>query len=157
MRRQYDAKILLVDDCVENIDVALTSLGENYDVIVTTEGLKALDIAVKEQPDLILLDILMPAIDGYEVCRKLKKRQETSHIPVIFLTGVSSSENKKKGFEIGAVDYIIKPFETDELKARIKNHVLVKKAQEDLHKQKHLLEMKVEERTFERSEERRGG
>ena len=152
MRRQYDAKILLVDDCVENIDVALTSLGENYDVIVTTEGLKALDIAVKEQPDLILLDILMPAIDGYEVCRKLKKRQETSHIPVIFLTGVSSSENKKKGFEIGAVDYIIKPFETDELKARIKNHVLVKKAQEDLHKQKHLLEMKVEERTFELKE-----
>lgn len=152
MKKQYEAKILIVDDSVENIDVTVTSLGEDYDVIVATEGLKALEIALNEQPDIILLDILMPSIDGYEVCRKLKRRHETSHIPVIFLTGVSSSENKKKGFEIGAVDYIIKPFEADELKARIKSHILVKKAQDDLYKQKQLLEMKVEERTFELTE-----
>ena len=152
MKKHYTAKILLVDDTVDSIDLVIESLGEDYDIIVAKDGYTALGLASSEQPDIILLDIIMPSLNGCEVCKKLKSSRDTKHIPVIFLTGMTSSESKKTCFDIGAVDYITKPFEIEELKARVNNHILVKKAQENLHKQKHLLEMKVEERTFELKE-----
>lgn len=148
----FEKKILLVDDTLENIDVAIRTLGETYDLIVAKEGKKGFDLAVHEQPDLILLDVVMPGINGYEVCRMLKEEELTEHIPVIFLTSMTSSESKKMGFALGAVDYITKPFEVEELKARVKNHIIVKKYQDGLLKQKELLEMKVEERTYELKE-----
>lgn len=150
--KKYENKILLIDDTVENLDLAIETLGETYDMIVTKGGTGVFEIAVNEQPDLILLDIVMPGINGYEVCRKLKDDERTEHIPVIFLTSMSNSESKKNGFNIGAVDYITKPFEIEELKARVKNHIMLKKYQDGLVHQKHVLEMKVEERTFELKE-----
>jgi len=148
----FEKKILLVDDTLENIDVAIRTLGETYDLIVAKEGKKGFDLAIHEQPDLILLDVVMPGINGYEVCRMLKEEKTTEHIPVIFLTSMTSSESKKMGFALGAVDYITKPFEVEELRARVKNHIIVKKYQDGLLKQKELLEMKVEERTYELKE-----
>jgi putative two-component system response regulator len=147
-----ERKILLVDDTLENIDVAIRTLGETYDMIIAKDGKRGFELAKSEQPDLILLDVVMPGINGYEVCRILKEENSTEHIPVIFLTSMTSSESKKMGFALGVVDYITKPFEVEELKARVNNHIIVKKYQDGLLKQKELLEMKVEERTFELKE-----
>lgn len=152
MKKCITEKILLVDDDVESIDMVIRSLGNDYDIIVLKNGNDAMEIASDEQPDIILLDILMPLLNGCEICRKLKNDRKTKHIPVIFLTGITGSQSKKICFDAGAADYIVKPFETEELKARINNHIFLKKAQENLHTQKHLLEMKVEERTFELKE-----
>lgn len=145
----YEKKVLLVDDTLENIDVAIEVLGKTYDMIIAKNGKKGFLLAKSEQPDLILLDVVMPGINGYEVCKMLKNEKSTEHIPVIFLTSMSTSESKKTAFNLGAVDYITKPFEVEELKARVKNHIIVKKYQDGLLKQKELLEMKVDERTFE--------
>ncbi len=150
--KKYENRILLVDDTVENLDLAIETLGETYDMVVMKGGSGVFEMAANEQPDLILLDIVMPGINGYEVCRKLKEDKRTEHIPIIFLTSMSNSESKKNGFNIGAVDYITKPFEIEELKARVKNHIMLKKYQDGLVHQKHVLEMKVEERTFELKE-----
>lgn len=147
-----EAKILVVDDTSENIDIVVETLGSRYDLITAKDGKNALRLALSEQPDLILLDIVMPGVNGYDVCKALKSDMKTAYIPIIFLTSMSNSESKKIGFDMGAVDYIVKPFEIEELKARVSNHILVKKAQETLVKQKELLELKVEERTFELKE-----
>lgn len=152
MNGSFEAKILYVDDVNENIDIVLETLGDIYDIIVVKDGKAAIKMAKSECPDLVLLDIVMPGVNGYEVCKNLKSIKETKDIPIIFLTSMSNSTSKKTGFELGAVDYITKPFEIEELKARVHNHVLVKKAQENLFKQKELLELKVQERTFELKE-----
>jgi putative two-component system response regulator len=152
MIKKHENRIMLVDDAVYNLDIAVETLGELYDLVVVKDGATAIKIAEKEQPDLILLDIVMPGTNGYEVCRQLKNEKKTEHIPIIFLTSMSNSESKKNGFNMGAVDYITKPFEVEELKARVKNHIILKKYQDNLLQQKHLLEMKVEERTFELKE-----
>ena len=152
MKNYYKNTILVVDDTVENLDVVVHTLGEFYDVIVAKDGETAIRLAENEAPDLILLDIVMPGKNGYEVCRELKRNKKTVMIPVIFLTSMSGSESKKKGFDLGVVDYITKPFEIEELKARVNNHILVKTAQDNLQKQKEILEMKVAERTFELNE-----
>jgi len=152
MNGSFEAKILYVDDVNENIDIVLETLGDIYDIIVVKDGKTAIKMARSESPDLVLLDIVMPGVNGYEVCKNLKSIKETKDIPIIFLTSMSNSTSKKTGFELGAVDYITKPFEIEELKARVHNHVLVKKAQENLFKQKELLELKVQERTFELKE-----
>ncbi len=146
------SKIFLVEDCVDYIDIVVETFAHMYDVIVSRNGSEAVKVAMEEQPDLILLDIVMKGINGYEVCKDLKKNKETASIPVIFLTGMTSADSKKTGFDLGAVDYITKPFETEELKARVANHLIVKKARENLVLQKQLLEKKVEERTFELKE-----
>jgi putative two-component system response regulator len=148
----YGSKILLVEDTSDYIDIIFNSLGATYDIIVTREGEEAFDIAKNEQPDIVLLDIIMKGISGYDVCRKLKEDPGTEKIPVIFLTGMTNADSKKTGFDLGAVDYITKPFEVEELKARVVNHLIVKKAQDNLLKQKDLLEKKVDERTFELKE-----
>ena len=142
-------RILIVDDTPENIDVLIEILSE-YRRSVATNGEKALQIAGSgNPPDLILLDIMMPGMDGYEVCQKLKSEEKTKSIPVIFLTGMADEESEKKGLELGAVDYITKPISPPIVLERVKNHLLLKLARENLENQNDILEEKVKERTKE--------
>src|SRR5579862_8207208 len=102
--------ILLVDDAPANIQVANAILKDTYKVRIATNGAKALELAnATPPPDLILLDVMMPEMDGYEVCSRLKLESQTRDIPVIFLTGQTETEDETRGFEVGAVDYIHKP------------------------------------------------
>jgi len=111
--------VLVVDDATENIDVIVGLLKEQYKVKAAVNGMKALKIVEKNAPDLILLDIMMPEMDGYEVIKRLKSDIATRDIPVIFLTGKTEAADETKGFELGAVDYISKPFNPSVVKARV--------------------------------------
>jgi len=115
--------ILVVDDATENIDVIVSLLKEQYRVKAAVNGIKALKIVEKNPPDLILLDIMMPEMDGYEVITRLKENPLTRDIPVIFLTGKTEAADETKGFEMGAVDYISKPFSPSVVKARVHTHL----------------------------------
>ena len=140
--------VLVVDDTPENIDVLYGVLNKDYKVKAAPNGLKALKIAQGEKPpDLILLDIMMPEMDGYEVCERLKEDERTRDIPVIFVTAKTETEDENKGFEVGAVDYIIKPISPPIVKARVKTHLALKRAGDALKDQNRLLEQKVKERT----------
>ena len=122
--------VLVVDDATENIDVIVGLLKEQYRVKAAVNGVKALKIVEKKPPDLILLDIMMPEMDGYEVIAQLKNSPATRDIPVIFLTGKTEAADETKGFELGAVDYISKPFSPSVVKARVHTHLeLVKQRQ----------------------------
>ncbi|WDP84313.1 MAG: response regulator [Desulfobacter sp.] len=103
-------KILIVDDVPTNITVLTEILMDDYKMVCATNGSDALKLAASSAPDLILLDIMMPEMDGYEVCRRLKKEEKTGPIPVIFLTAKNQETDEIKGLEAGAVDYIAKPF-----------------------------------------------
>ena len=117
-------RILLVDDEPINLQVLIETLKDSYDLLVATCGAEALKIAHAEpRPDLILLDVMMPEMDGYEVIRRLRDDDLTSEIPVIFVTALNEPENEAKGLELGAVDYITKPFNLRITKARIKTHL----------------------------------
>jgi CheY-like chemotaxis protein len=126
------SKILLVDDSKENINVLIHSLKDEYRLAVSINGKDALKYVGKNHVDLILLDIMMPEVDGFEVCRKLKEDATTIDIPVIFITALDAPKHKQTGLELGAVDFITKPFDTLEVKARIKTHLNLKIAQEAL-------------------------
>lgn len=115
--------LLIVDDTKENIDVLGNLLREEYYVKFALSGKMALKIAEKFEPDLILLDIMMPEMDGYETCTKLKSNVKTSEIPVIFVTAKSEITDEQKGFEVGAVDYITKPIRPLIVKSRVKTHL----------------------------------
>jgi putative two-component system response regulator len=142
------ATILVVDDTSENIDVLKGLLKSDYKVKVALNGAKAINIANKEpQPDLILLDIMMPEMDGYEVCRRLKSDIKTARIPVIFVTAKNEVEDESKGFDLGAVDYITKPVSPPLLMRRVKTHL-------SLYDETRLLEHAVKERTSELNETR---
>lgn len=144
-----NCKILIVDDVESNIDL-LTSLLKNQYTFYSSNSGKGVLEQVKSSPvDLILLDIMMPEIDGYRVCRHLKEDESTRDIPIIFLTALSESEDKTRGFRLGAVDYITKPFDIEEVKARIETHLNLKLAREELQNQRAILEEKVKERTKE--------
>ncbi|MBD3321518.1 MAG: response regulator [Chitinivibrionales bacterium] len=117
--------ILVVDDAEENIDVLLELLGDDYDVSVAMDGETALEDISETRPDLILLDIMMPGMDGFEVCRRLKADPETSSIPIIFITGKTETEDMVKGYDLGAADYVTKPFNPPELMARLKAHLRI--------------------------------
>lgn len=120
--------ILIVDDVPINIQVLTQSLKDPYHVKVATTGAKALEIAVSETPpDLILLDIIMPGMDGYEICRRLKSEDRTRSIPVIFITVQDRVEHEMAGLELGAVDYITKPFELPIVQARVRTHLELKR------------------------------
>jgi CheY-like chemotaxis protein len=120
--------ILTVDDSPENIALISGLLKEDYRVKVATNGKDALHIAFSsDPPDLILLDIMMPGMDGYEVCRQLKNDPQTSEIPVIFLTAKSDVADEEKGFLLGAADYITKPISPPILLARIRTHLRMKR------------------------------
>jgi len=115
--------ILAVDDTPENLDVVRGILAPDNIVRVAINGMVALKIAQKQSPDLILLDINMPGMDGYEVCRRLKDDKDTWHIPVIFLTAELDSASRQKGIELGAADYVTKPINPDTLLTSVKNHL----------------------------------
>jgi len=115
--------ILIVDDQPENIDILSDILKDKYDLSVAINGEKALKVTDQVKPDLILLDIMMPVMDGYSVCERLKSNKKTENIPIIFLTAKSQTDDIVKGFNLGAVDYVLKPFSPVELRARIKTHL----------------------------------
>lgn len=119
-------KILIIDDTPDNIRILNEILKNDYRVFFATAGEQGLEIARREMPDLILLDILMPGMDGYEVCTILKSDETTQWIPVIFVTAMESVEEEAKGLEIGAIDYITKPFSPPIVKNRIRNHLKLK-------------------------------
>jgi adenylate cyclase len=122
-----DKTILIVDDTPANIAAALAILKDQYRTRVATSGAKALEHAgAADKPDLILLDVTMPDMDGYEVCTQLKSDPETASIPVVFLTARTEAEDEAKGFELGAVDYIHKPFNPTVVRARVHTHLLLR-------------------------------
>jgi two-component system sensor histidine kinase/response regulator len=133
--------ILIVDDNPANIQLLSNIVSiHQYDAAIATNGYKALEIAQSYSPDLILLDISMPGIDGYEVCSRLKADENTSNIPVIFITCFTGQDEIIRGFQAGAVDYITKPFHTPELTARIKTHLQLKFYREKIEEDKISLE-----------------
>ena len=116
-------KILIVDDEPINIDLLRETLKSKYRLIVATKGEQALTLATSKQPDLILMDIMMPVMDGYETCEKIKDNPETSHIPVIFVSALNEVEDKGIGYDMGGNDYITKPFEMSDVLACIETHL----------------------------------
>ncbi len=125
------AHILIVDDTPQNIQILGKTLREeNYSIAIANSGMEALKVVGKFMPDLILLDIMMPEMDGFEVCKRLKKDSKTEHIPIIFLTALADSGNVVKGFEFGAIDYITKPFNTQEVAARVRTQLKLKFSEE---------------------------
>lgn len=128
--------VLVVDDAPVNLRVVSSILKDDFKIRVATSGAKALDLVkAKPFPDLILLDVTMPEMDGYEVCCILKATPEVRDIPVIFLTGKTETEDETKGFEVGAVDYIHKPFSPAVVKARVHTHLVLREAREQLARQ----------------------
>ncbi len=127
-----DCTVMLVDDTRANIDVLVEALGEDHQVTVAMDGETALQHATESSPDLILLDIMMPGMDGYEVIRKLKSDPATRDIPVIFCTAMGEDEDEMRGLQLGAIDYIRKPFNIPVVKMRVRNHLELKLARESL-------------------------
>ncbi|MGI1945656.1 HD domain-containing phosphohydrolase [Shewanella glacialipiscicola] len=136
------ATVLIVDDTPENIDILVGILSDDYKIKVAIDGPRALALVAKSRPDLILLDVMMPGMNGYEVCKLLKQDPLTSHIPVIFVTALSEVADETQGFALGAVDYITKPVSAAVVKARVKTYLA-------LYDQKRLLEQQVKIRTQE--------
>ena len=124
MKNLSDSRVLIVDDVKDNIDVLVNALRDEYKLSVALDGTAALRSVEKQSPDLVLLDIMMPGIDGYEVCRQLRAREATREVPVMFLSALEDVANKAHGFEVGGNDYLTKPFELLEVKARV--HSLLK-------------------------------
>lgn len=124
--------ILVVDDAASNIDILVSVLGEDYDVCVALDGETALEDILKHKPDLVLLDIMMPGIDGYEVCQRLKADKLTKDIPIIFITARNQAEDVTTGFKLGAADFITKPLNADVVKVRVKNQLSLVKTKRQL-------------------------
>lgn len=136
-----DATILIAeDDLVTGQLLANILHKDNFKTIVCNDGQSALNKAIENKPDLILLDIMMPALSGFETCRRLKSDTRTHEIPVIFLTAKMTSHDKKAGFDVGGVDYITKPFDSLEVVLRIKTHLRLKIAMDKLREYSHWLE-----------------
>lgn len=152
-----EAVILIVDDIPTNLEVLLDVLFDHgFEVLVALDGKSAIEQVDYAQPDLILLDVMMPGIDGFETCRRLKMDAKTKEIPVIFMTALTETVDKLKGFELGAVDYITKPLQHEEVLARITTHLTLKKLQQqlqqanlELERANNDLERRVQERTQE--------
>ncbi len=136
--------VLIVDDVVENIQVAMNVLKEeNYNLTFALHGEEALELIYENDFDLILLDIMMPGIDGFEVCSRLKEDKKTEDIPIIFLTAKTNIESISEAFERGAVDYLTKPFNPDELIARVRNHLELYRAKQILAQNNLTLQVKA--------------
>jgi two-component system, sensor histidine kinase and response regulator len=132
--------ILIVDDQPQNIQLIGTLLRNSYNLYVADNGERAVKIAIDKKPDLILLDIMMPVITGFDVCKILKSNSETKDIPIIFLTAKNEAEDIVKGFQLGAVDYITKPFKREEVHVRISSHIKLKETEKELKKKNEELE-----------------
>jgi len=141
-------KILLVDDDSKNLQVAMSIL-KNYNVIFAQSGEKALELVKKNKFDLILLDIVMPGLDGYAVCKILKADEETNKIPIVFLTVKDEEKDIVKGFELGAVDYVIKPFYSEVLIKRVETHLKLATTLKELEHLNNNLSLKVNEQVEE--------
>src|SRR5688572_6109127 len=140
-------RILIVDDAPQNLALMDGLLSDDYDTIVANNGERALKVAFSAKaPDLVLLDIEMPGMDGYEVCRRLKAEGRTRDIPVIFLTAKSQMEDEQAGFNVGAVDYITKPISAPIVLARVQTHLTNKAAADFLKDQNSYLEAEVRRR-----------
>ncbi len=132
MNNRTRAVILAVDDAPEILDIIKETLAADYDIKLATRGEVALKIAEKQLPDLILLDVMMPGIDGYETCQALKKNPKTMHIPIIMVSAGSKMNDELVGLEAGAIDYITKPISTAILLARVKNQLLLSSTRQAL-------------------------
>jgi signal transduction histidine kinase len=145
--------ILVIDDSPTNLEILHDVLGSaGYEVLVEMDGASGIEQVESNPPDLILLDVMMPKIDGFETCRRLQANPCTKDIPIIFITALTEAEEKVKGLNLGAVDYITKPFEQEEVLARISLHLKLRKLNIELDKQKQELEIRVNERTSELSQ-----
>ena len=133
--KTHKEKILVVDDAPHNLRLLVSLLSQAYEVIVASDGVVALETAVEQLPDLILLDVMMPDVNGFEVCTQLKANAKTSHIPVIFLTVFDKLSDKMTAFNAGGVDYITKPFQTREVLARVETHLTIRRLQKRLEAQ----------------------
>src|SRR5215471_9312043 len=142
MKKLSDCRVLLVDDAKANIDILVEGLKADYKLSIALNGEMALQAAARTPPDLVLLDILMPGMDGYEVCRRLRQMPETAEVPIMFLSSLEDVQNKTRGFEAGANDYLTKPFEMLEVKARVRS-LLKAKAYSDAVKEQIASELKV--------------
>ncbi|HIJ97165.1 MAG TPA: two-component system response regulator [Desulfuromonadales bacterium] len=149
MKSKDAVSILVVDDTPANLSLMANLLAEHYQVKVANNGARALELATATLPDLILLDIMMPEMDGYEVCRRLKSDPHTELVPVIFLTAQNSVEDEEHGLLLGAVDFIHKPISPPIVLARIKTHLQVKAWQDFLQDQNSWLKSEVERRLSE--------
>lgn len=148
MNNNHKQKVLIVDDSPYNLTVISDLLQEYYEIIIAENGLMALEIAKNEMPDIILLDVIMPGIDGYETCKRFKEDDSLNHIPIIFLTSRNNTEDEQRGLDLGAVDYLRKPVSPPLLVTRVKNHLDLKMAQDILKNRNVYLEAK--NRKFER-------
>lgn len=126
------AKVLIVDDVLDNIQILHEILKQEYEVFFAMNGVQAIDVAHQVLPDLILLDIMLPDVDGYEVCERLKKDKRTQEIPIIFLTAMTEVEDETRGFAAGAVDYLTKPIRAPIVRARVRTHVELKRQRDVL-------------------------
>lgn len=149
MKNLSECNVLIVDDTKFNVKILEDTLSNYYKLSVAMDGKSALKFMEEVVPDIILLDIMMPEMDGFEVFSKIKEDNRLKYIPVIFLSAVSDINSKAKAFEMGAVDYITKPFEVLEVKARVQTHLSLQLAQKELAMQNEILNIKVEERTRE--------
>ena len=130
--------ILIVDDNPTNLEVLSESLiQEGFQVAVAIDGESALEQISYHPPELILLDVMMPGIDGFETCRRLKENPDTYNIPVVFMTALSDAQNKVKGLSLGAIDYITKPFQHEEVLARVWDKLQVQNLERTLQEQNH--------------------
>ncbi|WP_378954812.1 diguanylate cyclase [Pelosinus sp. sgz500959] len=127
--------VLIVDDTRLNIKIMTDILGDSYNLFCATSGRQALEIVTSQKIDLILLDVIMPGMDGYEVCTRLKKDHQTQNIPVIFISALTNVADETKGLEVGAIDYIFKPVSPPILKARVRNHIELKNCRDMFEKQ----------------------
>ncbi|MDM8523988.1 response regulator [Desulfococcaceae bacterium HSG8] len=157
LTNESQPSILIVDDNIKNLNL-LTNLliDKGYNIGISKNGFMALEFIRKRNPDLILLDIMMPDIDGLEVCRQLKSDKKTKDIPVIFISGLADTADKLRGFKAGGVDYITKPFEKEEVFARVNTHLELIRSHKDIKKAKQALETanrSLEDRGSGRTEE----
>src|SRR5262245_124943 len=142
MRELSESRILIVDDVRTNVDVLVEALRDDHKLNVALSGESSLRSIEKNPPDLVLLDIMMPGLDGYEVCRRLRASPATREIPVMFLSALEEVKNKAEGFEVGGNDYLVKPFEVLEVKARVRS-LLKAKAYSDAVKEKMASELRI--------------
>jgi sigma-B regulation protein RsbU (phosphoserine phosphatase) len=142
MKALSDCRVLLVDDAKANLDILVEGLKSDHKLSLALNGEMALQIAARTPPDLVLLDIVMPGLDGYEVCRRLRQMPETAEVPIMFLSSLEEVQNKTRGFEAGANDYLTKPFEMLEVKARVRS-LLKAKAYSDAVKEQMASELRV--------------
>jgi len=154
-----DINILIVDDQPANLDLLIKTLEpEDYKILTALNGEIALNITPRANPDLILLDIMMPGLDGYAVCHQLKQDKSTQEIPIIFVTALGESEDIVKGFQLGGVDYITKPFKDGEVLARVKTHLKISQLTRELMEKNQQLEREIRSRkqaeeAFQRAKE----